>query len=194
MNMEIELKARVDAHEPVRERLRELGGELVQERGFEDNYLLDRDDGDLHQSGSNLRVRLFSGAALLTWKGPREIRDGIRSREEIETVAADGPLLLELLGRLGYQSRFRYQKYREIWELDDVEVMLDEIPLGLFLEIEGTDETVRQAANALAIDDEQVVTQSYPALFLARLALTGEEQRDMLFEQPADPTSDRHGD
>ena len=48
----------------------------------------------------------------------------------------------QFLEALGYQKSGYYEKYRTTYELEEALIMLDELPFGSFLEIEG--ETVEQ--------------------------------------------------
>jgi adenylate cyclase class 2 len=120
---------------------------------------------------------------VLTFKGPKQVEAGIRSREEIETVCADGKALLAILGRLGYAVSLRYQKLRETWELEGgAHVVLDRTPLGDFLEIEATLERVKELIPALGIAEADVVADTYPALFLRLLEERGDRSREVLFD------------
>ena len=49
--------------------------------------------------------------ATITYKGPAR-RERHKSREEIEFDVSDAAALTEVLDRLGYVPRFRYEKYR----------------------------------------------------------------------------------
>jgi adenylate cyclase class 2 len=71
---------------------------------------------------------------------------------------------------------FRYQKYREVYRWKAVEIVVDETPIGTFLEIEGEIEAVHAAAAALGYDASQYVADSYVALYLAAGG-----QGDMIF-------------
>jgi hypothetical protein len=73
----------------------------------------------------------------------------MKLRDELETMVSDGPLLVRLLGELGFQVGFRYEKYREEFILNDVIVAVDETPVGTFIEIEGSAEGIRATATAL---------------------------------------------
>ena len=85
-------------------------------RQLQDDRLLDWPDGRLRDRRCTLRVRDQPGAAALTFKGPPQ-PDAMKVREELETVVGDAPLLIQLLEQLGLRVWFRYQKYREEYEL-----------------------------------------------------------------------------
>ena len=78
---ETEVKLRLESPGPIRERLRGLGAVLVRERHFEENVLLDDGAGSLRMSGTVLRLRQTCYGGVLTFKGPREVEAGIKSRE-----------------------------------------------------------------------------------------------------------------
>ena len=65
---------------------------------------------------------------------------------------------------LGYKLTAVYEKRREYWRLDDVEVVLDELPFGLFMEIEGTIETIDAAEKKLGLKEVEREPRGYPRL------------------------------
>ena len=168
MKLEREAKLRFEDAAAARRAVEGLGARLRRARHFEDNLLLDDAAGSLARGGSALRLRRAEGRAILTYKGPRrEDAAGIKVRPEIELDVSDGDAMLAVLGALGYAPAFRYQKYREVWDWKDAEVVVDETPLGTFLEIEGPVETIQEAARVLGIRPDDYVLESYPALFRA---------------------------
>jgi len=114
---------------------------------------------------------------VLAFKGPRSVEDGIKSREELESTVGDADALALILERLGLLPRFRYQKYREVYAYGELVVVLDETPVGTFLELEGAPEEIHAAAAALGYRRDEYVGDSYAALFL-RAGGTG----DMVFK------------
>jgi adenylate cyclase, class 2 len=104
---------------------------------------------------------------VLTFKGPRRVEDGLRTREEIETTVGDAAALQAVLERLGYRPGFRYEKYRETYAWGGQEIVLDETPIGTFFEIEGDVAGIHAAARALGYGPNDYVSDSYAALFFA---------------------------
>lgn len=174
--LETEIKLRIASPDEAREVVRGLGATPVRARHFEDNLLLDDDAGALRGVRKILRLRRTAEGAVLTFKGPREVVDGVKSREEIETGVADGEAVLRILEGIGFRPVFRYQKYREVYRWRSVEIVVDETPIGTFLEIEGDVATIHAAAAALGFAPADYVADSYGALFAA-----GGGTGDMLF-------------
>ena len=73
----------------------------------------------------------------------------MKLRDEFETVVGDGVLLLRIFEELGFQVWFRYEKYREEFSHEDVIVAIDETPVGVFVEIEGSESGIAAMAAAL---------------------------------------------
>jgi adenylate cyclase class 2 len=164
---ETEVKLRVGSPETVRRRLAGLGAVLARERHFEDNLLLDDAERSLRAAGCVLRLRTTPLAAVLTFKGPREVTNGIRSREERETKVESAEVVLAILRQLGFTPVFHYQKYRESWSYRGQEIEVDETPVGSFLEIEGDAAGIAKVAAELGYQPADYVSESYVGLFLA---------------------------
>jgi adenylate cyclase class 2 len=164
---EIEVKLRASDAESLRESLRQLGARVVHERVLEDNVLLDDDGGRLASAGRALRVRRVGGRGILTFKGNRRTIEGVKSREETELTVSDPDAMQSILQELGLRPRFRYQKYRETWQWQNVELLVDETPLGTFLEIEGALADVHRTAKALGRTPADYISDSYPSLWAA---------------------------
>lgn len=173
MSVEIELKLRVESHEPVRQRLREVGARFV-ETVLETNSIYDRPDGLLRKRGCGLRMRSVAAVgehahrATLTFKGPR-FATALKSREELEVGVSDASALARVLEGVGFVQILRYEKRRESWELDGCRVELDEpARLGLFVEIEGPDErTILAVQKKLGLEQAREVPTSYVGMLVA---------------------------
>ena len=144
-----------------------IGAVPSRPRHLEDNVLFDDDHGSLAASGRALRLRQAEGRAIVTLKGPRTPGTGVKSREETEVVVGDAAAFERILGQLGFRRAFRYQKYREAFRFRDVEIVVDETPIGTFLEIEGPVETIHAAARELGFEPGVYIHESYPELFAA---------------------------
>lgn len=165
--IETEIKLKVASPEAAHEALARIGARQTRARHIEDNLLFDFEGGVLRGRGQLLRLRETPSGAVLTFKGPYRVEDGIKSREEIEAGSAEGSALRAILNRLGFVPVFRYQKYREAFAWQGLEIVLDETPIGIFLEIEGDPAGIHAAATALGFGPSDYLTDSYAALYRA---------------------------
>jgi adenylate cyclase class 2 len=172
IGQETEAKFYVKGVERVRSRLDELGAPLVQGRVLEVNIRFDLPGAPLLAEGRVLRLRRDT-VAKLTYKSGSNIEEGVLSREEIEFVVEDFEKAKHFLEALGYQKLVYYEKFRTTYELDASLIMLDELPYGNFVEIEGeTVDSIRSLAERLHLNWSRSVGTSYHALFeRARTAL-----------------------
>jgi len=162
---ETEAKFYVSDLERIRRRLQALETSLIQERVLEINLRFDLPGGRLRSEGRVLRLRQDTQTRL-TYKGASENRQGVLDRTEIEFSVSDFEKAKQFLEALGYQPLFYYEKYRTTCELAGCHIMLDELPYGTFVEIEGeTIEAIQYAAEKLALKWECAIPASYHVLF-----------------------------
>jgi adenylate cyclase class 2 len=105
----------------------------------------------------------------------------MKVRDEHETVVADGEELLTILRELGWRVWFRYEKYREEFSAEDIVIAIDETPIGVFVEIEGSEDHIHRAAEALGKASADYVSASYRSLYLDHCRAQGLPPADMLF-------------
>jgi adenylate cyclase class 2 len=168
-------------------RLLALQPRLVQARSHELNLRFDTAQGDFTQAGRVLRLRQDS-AVQLTYKDPGRIKSGALSRREIEFTVSDFDSARDLLLALDYQVVFVYEKYRTTYALEAVEVMLDELPYGDFVEIEGEFTALRPAAERLGLNWAATVPRSYHDLFQQLRTRRDLPFRDLTFDNFAGVT------
>lgn len=175
MNEEIEAKFAVRGLPPVRKRLLRAGARLKSSRVLERNWRFDDQDGGLSERREVLRVRQDAGAQL-TFK---HAGDDPLQRTELNVAVEDADRARQFLEALGYRQIALYEKYREVFVLNEAQVMLDELPFGAFVEIEGPDrKAIRAAAEQLGLRWNRRVGASYLELF-GRL----KRQRDLAIDQ-----------
>ena len=164
MAQEIEVKFPLADRGALTRRLQEIGAHQLYPATFEDNIVLDR-RGELRTKGALLRVRKFGKYAIATYKGPMSMEGGIKKREEVQTGVESFELAIELLDALGFKPVFRYQKFREVWRVKDVEIVLDRTPIGEYFEIEGPIDVIRSVASDLGMSMDQAIRQTYADLY-----------------------------
>ncbi len=179
--LEREIKLQFESAEIAREAVLATGATPLHGRRLQEDCLLDTPNDDLRRRRSALRVRQDGGRCILTFKGPVQPA-AVKVREELETVATDGSLLMRILEALGYHVWFRYEKYREEFTLDDCIIAIDETPVGVFVEIEGGERGIAMAAQMLGRGPGDYLLDSYRGLFVRQCQQRGIEPTDMLFD------------
>jgi adenylate cyclase, class 2 len=179
-NRETEVKFYVRDIPAIEQRLRHGGAACVEPRRLEVNYRFDTSTEDLKSTQRVLRLRQC-GDTTLTFKGPSEARDGVLSREEIEVKVDDLGQMRLVLEALGYAVIFVYEKYRAVYELGGVHVLLDELPFGNFVEIEGEAAEIRGISDRLGLEWSRAVPAGYAVLFETARAAFGLPFRDLTY-------------
>jgi len=178
--LEREIKLRFSSADEARTKVLALGATPLHGRRLQEDALLDTEDESVRLQRSTLRVRSEGGKSLLTFKGP-VLPGAIKTREEHETVVADGTVLLAILQGLGLHIWFRYEKYREEFEAEDLVIAVDETPVGVFVELEGGEDAIHATARALGKTPDDYILDSYRMLFLQHRDANGLDDRDMVF-------------
>jgi len=181
---EIEIKFPLRDRGDLVRRLEELGATRLYPETFEDNIVLDR-RGELRTRGALLRVRKFGRYAIATYKGPAMFDSGVKSREEVQTGVESFELAIQLFDSLGFKPMFRYQKFREVWRVRDVEVVLDRTPIGDYFEIEGPMDVIRGVATELGMNIDQGIRQSYADLYRQARRTRADLPENMVFPPDA---------
>jgi adenylate cyclase class 2 len=167
--LETEAKFYVRDLNRIKLRLEQLNARLIQGRVLESNIRFDLPGAPLRAEGRVLRLRRDT-TTRLTYKGASANEQGVLSREEIEFEVEDFEKAKRFLEALGYQKLVYYEKYRTTYILQPLRgsfhVMLDELPYGNFVEIEGeTVDAIRAIAEQLRLNWETAIPTSYHALF-----------------------------
>jgi adenylate cyclase, class 2 len=161
--IEIEKKYRLTVvqRDHVLQRLKEVGAE---DRGeeFEENTIYS--GGLLKRGTSVLRLRRVGARALLTYKERLANASAVKHQREEETAVDDPSAMALILDALGFKPLLVYEKRRHTWLLGPTEVVIDELPYGLFMEIEGSEQDIDAAEQALGIQNLPAEHETYPRL------------------------------
>ena len=181
-NLEIEIKLRIDSVAATRRLLGRLGFSIAKPRVFENNTIFDTVAGALRSGRKLLRLRQAGRRHTLAYKGPPH-SSRYKSREELESEFSDPASMRRILERLGYAPVFRYEKYRTEYAGPDPAgaVMLDQTPIGDFLELEGGPRWIDRTARTLGFSRGDYITASYGKLYLEHCGAKGVEPTNMVF-------------
>jgi adenylate cyclase class 2 len=179
---ETEIKLAVKDARSVRRLLREAGFTVSRRRVFEANTVFDTPDQLLRNSSSLLRIRQAGGVTTITYKGVPE-PGAYKSREELELNIDNAPAMMAIVERLGFRGVFRYEKYRTEFRMPKRAgvAMLDETPVGVYLELEGTPHWIDRCARLLGFQKSDYITASYARVYLDWCAARGCTPGDMTF-------------
>ena len=173
MPIEIEKKYRLtkNQRDEVTKRLGEIGINSRSEE-FEENTLYR--GGVLDTRLCVLRIRRVGARTFLTYKERFPTSSSIKHQREDETEVADAQALAAILDALDYKPRLIYEKRRTTWEVGEAEVVVDELPFGLFMEIEGSELEILRVEKLLAIKNLRAEAETYPRLSLKHGKLNGD--------------------
>lgn len=163
MSIEIEKKYRLTTTQraALLLRLPQMGA-IPEGEEFEENTLYI--GGALEVGRRVLRLRRLRGEAILTYKERLPSSSSVKRQREEETRVSDPDAMDAILDALGFSPALVYEKRRETWKLGNVEVVIDELPFGLFMEIEGPEDEIRSVERRLALKGLRAELETYPLL------------------------------
>lgn len=171
--IEIEKKYRLtdEQFEQVKVDLEEFGAEYIGE-DFEENNLFGNEEFKIKKAV--IRLRKIEDRTILTYKQAVASDSGVKRQIEHETVVEDAEQIEEIIKYLGLVKKVVYEKHRKTWKFRDVEVVLDKLPFGLFMEIEGSFTAIAEAEMFLEAERFEVENETYPRLTLKLGTQNGE--------------------
>ncbi len=182
---ETEIKLVVRDLRALRRRLRELGFRTIHARHLERNLLFDFPDQRLRKARCLLRLRWEGRRCLLTFKGAPVRSRAYKIRPEMQTPVTNGRGLQAALEQLGMRNTFCYEKYRTALtpggKKEGPEVVLDETPIGHYVELEGPAGWIDGTAKRLGYSRKDYITSSYAALYYARCRAERRRPENMVF-------------
>jgi adenylate cyclase, class 2 len=171
--IETEKKYRLKPKElaKITKRLKKLGAVFEQET-FEENYL--HRGRMLDARGAVLRLRKTDAKTLLTYKEALGNNGHVKQKIEFETEVSDVDQTEKIIAALGYRLSVVYEKRRKTYHLKNVEVVLDELPFGIYMEIEGTHSAIIAAEKLLGARKLRPEIRGYPRLTVKHGKMNGQ--------------------
>lgn len=163
MAIEIEKKysLTVKQRRAIEQRMRAMSvtpGELE----FEENTLYR--GGRLDLGGCALRLRRVNGQARLTFKRRLPSASAIKHQEEHEVSVENADAVDAILKALDFQPAVIYEKRRTRWGVGKAAVVIDELPFGLFMEIEASVREIKRVEKLLGAENLPAVLKTYPTM------------------------------
>jgi len=157
-NREVEIKFKIRNSDSIRKKLKNQGAKFLG-KVFERTIRFDTPNNDLEKNKKFLRIRTgFKN--VITFK--RKLKNkNFKEREEIELEISDLEKMKMILENLGFTKIKIMEKHREKWQLNKGEIVIDKLPMGEFIEIEGKEKTIREAVKNLGLNFKDRITTTY---------------------------------
>jgi adenylate cyclase class 2 len=163
-NLEIEVKFFLDEIGPVKEAILDLGG-ISLGRFFELNLLFDDKHASLFKKKSLLRLRKDQKNRLTVKTLPDVVDKRFKTLTELEIEVDDFEQANTLLNALGFYEMQRYEKWRETFMIENTQLLIDTMPYGDFLEIEGEKSDILQLTPKIGMTWEKRILANYLEIF-----------------------------
>lgn len=162
--LEIEVKFHLPDAKPVQDLILATGATHCG-RVFETNIRFEDASNSLKKQGALLRLRK-NNRALLTFKSSLSRPDTqFKVHREIEVEVDDFDACHSILEGLGFHPEQAYEKWRETFVINNTELLIDTMPYGMFLEIEGEKAHIRNLANKLGLKWQERILLNYLEIF-----------------------------
>jgi len=181
MPIEIEIKFKIEDIRGLKKKLKRIGAKKIK-RYFEYNLALDTKKGKLKKSKALLRLRKAAGKVILGYKRKIPSRR-YKQEEEIEVEVSDFDKTKKLSEKLGFYKWFIYEKIREVYHYKNTEIVIDKLPFGTYLEIEGKEKDIKRVMDKLGLDIKQGLTDTYKKLHQQYCKEKGIKAKDIVFKK-----------
>ena len=165
INISKEVKFELKDNEDIIRKLRKKRAVLI--GGFKEKTTrYDDENGNYEKDGKFIRVR--SGLKnIISFKEKLDDSkdDTILKRNDIEVEIGDISKMQYILEVMGLKKTCTMEKYRLKWKFEDVDLNVDELPFGLFLEIHGEEEQIAKVMEELELARENIVPGTYWDIF-----------------------------
>ena len=185
MNIEIEIKVKIDNFEEIKKQVSFMGKLIKETRQIDDYYVpTHKNFFEIKPTTEFLRIRTSKGKTVFEYTRCINMHDNgeYDYAEEYETEIKEVDEFKKTLELLEFKKIVTIDKQREYWDCGDVEIALDKIEgLGSFIEAEakGDFENTEQARQACLRFLEELgiknakdveIKKGYPVLILEKMS------------------------
>jgi adenylate cyclase class 2 len=162
--LEIEVKFHLSEMDLMRNRLIAMNA-APSGRVFETNIRFENKSKSLKREGILLRLRSDNRNRLTFKSTPSPPDTQFKVHTELEVEVSDFHVCQDILQALGFLPEQVYEKWRETFVLDHTSLLIDMMPYGTFLEIEGEKSKIREIADRLSLSWNQRILLNYLEVF-----------------------------
>lgn len=183
MQTEIEVKFLQINPEDIRDRLKNAGATLQQPMMLMRRVIFDNEA--MQTKNGFVRVRDEGHRIAMTYKQYDEM--SLTGAKEIEFSVSDYDAAVAFVEAVGVKPKSAQEARREIWKLDNVEIVIDEWPwIDPFIEIEGpSEDEVKAVAEKLNFMWENAAFGDIMTAYRAQYPNTGTTRQDMVYNLPS---------
>ncbi len=150
--------------EPIRNQLFAMGATHAG-RVFETNLRFEDTSKTLRQRGILLRLRKDDRIRLTLKSNVSPPDTQFKVHREWEVEVGNFGRCQAILQGLGFHAKQAYEKWRETFILDTTKLLIDTMPYGVFLEIEGQKSDIRGIVDQLGLHWERRILLNYLEIF-----------------------------
>jgi len=162
--LEIEVKFHLPEVDSARNLILSLGANPCS-RVFETNTRFEDGEKSLKDQGILLRLRKDDRIRLTFKSLPPALDEDFKIHRELEVQVDDFDTCRAILEGLGFHPAQTYEKWRETFTFRDTKLLIDTMPYGVFLEIEGEKSGIRNVANQLGLRWKERIVLNYLEIF-----------------------------
>lgn len=158
MKKEIEIKFKIEKRDQIEKKLLKLGG-IPKKFYKQKTYCFFSENS--REKGIFPRIRKEQGVAVLTVKVKSKKKTNYFERKEYSVKLDNIKEGISVLKALGFTKIGEFTKERQEWRFSKVEIMLDKLYFGTFLEIEGSKKNIENMVKLLGFRNKERIIKSY---------------------------------
>lgn len=163
-HLEVEVKFHLKNPEEMCKHIIDLGA-TARPKHYELNLRFDDAGQTLTTHQKLLRLRSDNGCRLTFKSKPSHVESECKVFRELEVTVNDFDAMKGILNALGFHAVQTYEKWRQVFTWKNVEMCIDTLPYGSFLEIEGPETGIKETAAQLNLPWNKRILANYLAIF-----------------------------
>ncbi len=161
MTNEIEIKFKIEKADNIRVKLLDIGG-VLKKSYKQTTYGFFSEDSI--EKGIFPRIRDEHGKTVFTVKVKTRNKTKYFERKEYSVEISSAEDGISIVKSMGYNQVRIFKKTREEWEFKNVEVFLDKLYFGTYIEIEGSKDNIEEMVKKLGFKNKKRIIKAYLGL------------------------------
>ena len=128
---------------------------------FEKTIRYDTDDHCLFDQGIFIRTKSGLRNVLTLKEKTDENDNALLERYTTEVEIENIEKMEYILSRMGFTNKVIMEKYRLYFKWNHIEISIDELRFGIYLEIKGEDKEIKKLSKQLGFKNKDMITVTY---------------------------------